>query len=581
MAKKATITPVTDTALNAGAINTQLNAINNKLDNTLSLDGSTPNAMAADLDLNSNDILNAKDINAARVLVGGSLITPSSVVVNANNVNLTPTGAIISTDVQAAFGVIGTTLYKTVADLLASTEPSHGVGSIWEAGGFRYIEVASGGDVVNAAPTPVQLDVQQNQNGTYTLEAFGDTTIANAQTVFAAAAASVVKGIIECVSAAYTTTATIAIPSNIQFIGLGAGSSGYASSISYSGSGKAVTYESTVSGTPTRWGGISKFRIINTALSTDILYLQQGWNGIFEDLTLVGNSKADFCIRLQAKANFGTYYNTFTRVECISSLVANLDVDGDTDSNASRANNNRFMGCRFDSGAGIGIRLAGCDGIDFFGSNVEGNTGTGLVVGVTARTAPIRVNFFGGYIENTNADIDASLASTGGNGGVNLFATRFSVSIAKIVSGSICNFFGGEENGHYANAATDVKMQFMLASETTPSLEIDGRGRLAYEITGTAQEVLGAKVLADANNRIEIINGGELRAGSGAAITDIALKRRNSTIKHWQDHNSDSVLVSDRTTGGAASAGAGNQYILVRIGDNEYKLLHDGEAAIV
>lgn len=110
MAKKATITPVTDTALNAGAINTQLNAINNKLDNTLSLDGSTPNAMAADLDLNSNDILNAKDINAARVLVGGSLITPSSVVVNANNVNFTPTGTLASIDVQAALVEITTDL---------------------------------------------------------------------------------------------------------------------------------------------------------------------------------------------------------------------------------------------------------------------------------------------------------------------------------------------------------------------------------------------------------------------------------------------------------------------------------------
>lgn len=98
MAKKATITPVTDTALNAGAINTQLNAINNKLDNTLSLDGSTPNAMAADLDLNSNDILNANDVHADRLLLNGVPVSASSVTVDSESVTYTPefTGAVTS-----------------------------------------------------------------------------------------------------------------------------------------------------------------------------------------------------------------------------------------------------------------------------------------------------------------------------------------------------------------------------------------------------------------------------------------------------------------------------------------------------
>jgi hypothetical protein len=71
MAKKATITPVTDTVNNASAINQQLNAINNQLENTLSLDGSVPNAMGADLDMNSNDILNAGVIQAQNITVGG------------------------------------------------------------------------------------------------------------------------------------------------------------------------------------------------------------------------------------------------------------------------------------------------------------------------------------------------------------------------------------------------------------------------------------------------------------------------------------------------------------------------------
>ena len=75
MAKKATITPVTDTVNNASAINTQLNAINNQLDNTLSLDGSTPNAMNADIDLNSNDLLNGGNGNFSTITLNGTPVS--------------------------------------------------------------------------------------------------------------------------------------------------------------------------------------------------------------------------------------------------------------------------------------------------------------------------------------------------------------------------------------------------------------------------------------------------------------------------------------------------------------------------
>lgn len=47
--------------------------------------------------------------------------------------------------------------YTTVALLLASTETSRGVGEIWTAGGFRYSEVASSGDIATAGG--IQLGV--------------------------------------------------------------------------------------------------------------------------------------------------------------------------------------------------------------------------------------------------------------------------------------------------------------------------------------------------------------------------------------------------------------------------------------
>jgi hypothetical protein len=71
MAKKPTVTTITS----GYASNTQLNAnfvaLRDGFDNTLSLDGSTPNSMGADLDMNSNDILNANNIHATEVLLDG------------------------------------------------------------------------------------------------------------------------------------------------------------------------------------------------------------------------------------------------------------------------------------------------------------------------------------------------------------------------------------------------------------------------------------------------------------------------------------------------------------------------------
>ena len=52
-------------------INENFDNIRNAFDNTLSIDGSTPNAMEADLDMNSNDILNAGSINAQSILANG------------------------------------------------------------------------------------------------------------------------------------------------------------------------------------------------------------------------------------------------------------------------------------------------------------------------------------------------------------------------------------------------------------------------------------------------------------------------------------------------------------------------------
>jgi len=67
MAKKPSINNITTGYTSAKAINQNFQNVRDAFDNTLSLDGSTPNAMNADLDMNGNSI-----INADTILVGGT-----------------------------------------------------------------------------------------------------------------------------------------------------------------------------------------------------------------------------------------------------------------------------------------------------------------------------------------------------------------------------------------------------------------------------------------------------------------------------------------------------------------------------
>jgi len=79
MAKKPTVTSITS----GYASNTQLNnnfvALRDGFDNTISRDGSTPNTMEADLDLNSNDLLNAKEVRTQYLYINGQLVSTGGV----------------------------------------------------------------------------------------------------------------------------------------------------------------------------------------------------------------------------------------------------------------------------------------------------------------------------------------------------------------------------------------------------------------------------------------------------------------------------------------------------------------------
>lgn len=67
MAKKPSVNTITTGYTSAEALNENFSSLRNAFDNTLSLDGSTPNAMGADFDMNGFSILNANAVYVGSV----------------------------------------------------------------------------------------------------------------------------------------------------------------------------------------------------------------------------------------------------------------------------------------------------------------------------------------------------------------------------------------------------------------------------------------------------------------------------------------------------------------------------------
>lgn len=98
MAKKPTLTTVSSGFNSTTTLNNNFTALRDAFDNTLSLDGSTPNAMNADLDMNSKDLLNVGELDTESLRINGVLVAPSSIVTTPNatavNYNQGGTGAV-------------------------------------------------------------------------------------------------------------------------------------------------------------------------------------------------------------------------------------------------------------------------------------------------------------------------------------------------------------------------------------------------------------------------------------------------------------------------------------------------------
>lgn len=80
MAKLPTISTLTGSFGSQSAINTSLQALRSAFTNTLSRDGSSPNQMEADIDLNSNDLLNVNMLSVEELRVNGEVFNPAAAV---------------------------------------------------------------------------------------------------------------------------------------------------------------------------------------------------------------------------------------------------------------------------------------------------------------------------------------------------------------------------------------------------------------------------------------------------------------------------------------------------------------------
>jgi hypothetical protein len=92
MAKKPTISNISSGYASTTTLNSNFTALRDGFENTLSRDGSTPNSMAADIDMNSNDILNVQSLDVQGLTIGGTSVFPNTAAISTTYATQTHTG---------------------------------------------------------------------------------------------------------------------------------------------------------------------------------------------------------------------------------------------------------------------------------------------------------------------------------------------------------------------------------------------------------------------------------------------------------------------------------------------------------
>lgn len=151
------------------ALNANFDAIEQAVENTLSRDGTTPNEMLANLDMNGNDILNADTINTASLVINGTPVQPATGVTVASAFQ---SHSFVATAGQTAFSLAPYTPYSASVQVEVnglSLPPA----DISVSGTNVVIPACTAGDEVVIrrytdvpSPFPNANDVLFNQTGT-------------------------------------------------------------------------------------------------------------------------------------------------------------------------------------------------------------------------------------------------------------------------------------------------------------------------------------------------------------------------------------------------------------------------------
>ena len=180
MAKKPTLSTIASGYASNTTLNSNFEELRDAFDNTLSLDGSTPNAMGADLDLNSNNI-----INATAIMVGGSdVVATTAAALAAANVAQADADAAVVASEASENAAAASAAAALVSENNASSSETNASSSETVATTQAGISTTKAGEAATSASTAT------TQAGTATTQAGIATTKAGEASTSASNAAS-------------------------------------------------------------------------------------------------------------------------------------------------------------------------------------------------------------------------------------------------------------------------------------------------------------------------------------------------------------------------------------------------------
>jgi len=271
-------------------------------------------------------------------------------------------------------------------------------------------------------------------------------------------------------------------------------------------------------------------------------YLKGGQDGRYLSLQVVNAVSNGFLI--QGETGFGIYYNVFDTCKAGGPSGGGNGSDGFLISGVGGrfANSNTFVNCASQFNAAGGFKIGISSGNTFIGCASEENVAdAGFVFGNTVTS----VSIVGGFTENND-----------------YLGTDTSFRILSGAAVDNIRISGGRHNG-----------------TTNGFLDQDG---IMYDTTDVGDVTIW-------NTDLKIRNLTLGGTGANIVSADATSIRFGDTLNpdvnltyslgsnalRW-----DAVYCNDidqnSTTGGTGSAGAGNQYITLRIDGVNYKLLHDG-----